>query len=206
MLQKFWYYALLAFLFCGTMAHSMMQEEDKEDVSRQPTEKKRKRKDPSLDKEKSVSISDRVKEKKESPLSKEEASMRLKPAILIVDDNELCRILLQRLLEEIPGLKDRYDVITANDGDEALLAINNRQFSLVCMDYRMQRMMGDEATEKIRTEHSKEVLPIFAISSDEEFARKKFFKAGIDRFFEKPLIGDIKRDLIKAVRETLLLV
>ena len=41
MLQKFWYYALLAFLFCGTMAHSMMQEEDKEDVSRQPTEKKR---------------------------------------------------------------------------------------------------------------------------------------------------------------------
>ncbi|HCC25105.1 MAG TPA: hypothetical protein DEP85_06330 [Holosporales bacterium] len=132
--------------------------------------------------------------------------MRLKPAILIVDDNELCRILLQRLLEEIPGLKDRYDVITANDGDEALLAINNRQFSLVCMDYRMQRMMGDEATEKIRTEHSKEVLPIFAISSDEEFARKKFFKAGIDRFFEKPLIGDIKRDLIKAVRETLLLV
>src|SRR3990167_6309826 len=180
MLQKFWYYALLAFLFCGTMAHSMMQEEDKEDVSRQPTEKKRKRKDPSLDKEKSVSISDRVKEKKESPLSKEEASMRLKPAILIVDDNELCRILLQRLLEEIPGLKDRYDVITAND--------------------------GDEATEKIRTEHSKEVLPIFAISSDEEFARKKFFKAGIDRFFEKPLIGDIKRDLIKAVRETLLLV
>jgi len=67
--------------------------------------------------------------------------------ILVVDDEEVVRNLLQRTLTEAG-----YDVTTAADGEEALSAVSQGEVEVVLLDIKMPGMSGIEVLGKLTTD------------------------------------------------------
>eukprot|EP01036_Dinobryon_divergens_P052979 gene52979-70833_t len=74
-----------------------------------------------------------------------ELELQSNPHILIVDDNATNRIVAQALCEMFGCSSE-----TAEDGLEALEAVQARPFDLILMDIKMPRMDGVQATRAIR--------------------------------------------------------
>lgn len=69
--------------------------------------------------------------------------------IMIVDDDSVLRMTLQEIL-----IDEGQDVITAEDGYQAVELASEGQFALIFMDVQMPGMNGVDALKKI-----KEILP-----------------------------------------------
>ncbi|WP_332640392.1 response regulator [Brevundimonas sp.] len=106
------------------------------------------------------------------------------PHILIVDDNATNRVVAQALCEMFGCTSE-----TAEDGVEALEAVQERRFDLVLMDIKMPRMDGVQATRAIRAlEGPVGALPIVALTAnaDPDDARK-YLEIGMAAVVEKPI-------------------
>lgn len=112
--------------------------------------------------------------------------------ILVVDDNTLNRMILMKLIRHM-GLTG----YTATNGSEAIVAVREKNdIELVLMDLMMPVMDGYEATRKIRTFKSLELLPIIAVTADAtEGLREKCLEAGCNDYITKP----IKKDVIEQI-------
>ena len=66
--------------------------------------------------------------------------------ILIVDDHDLVRLGIKRILDEVAGFKI---VGEAKNGDEAIQQVKANHPNVVLMDIKMPIMNGKEATQKI---------------------------------------------------------
>jgi len=105
--------------------------------------------------------------------------------ILVVEDNDVNRFLIQSLLG-----KWKADVTCVENGVEALKALTGSRFDLVFMDIQMPEMDGLEATRRFRKleqEEKRERTPIVALSAfafdhDKEAAKE----AGVDMHMSKP--------------------
>jgi signal transduction histidine kinase/CheY-like chemotaxis protein len=110
--------------------------------------------------------------------------MTTTPHILIVDDNATNRVVAQALCEMFGCTSE-----TAEDGVEALEAVQERQFDLVLMDIKMPRMDGVQATQAIRAlDGPVGAIPIVALTAnaDPEDA-KKYLACGMAAVVEKPI-------------------
>ncbi|WP_332659536.1 response regulator [Brevundimonas sp.] len=106
------------------------------------------------------------------------------PHILIVDDNATNRVVAQALCEMFGCTSE-----TAEDGVEALEAVQERRFDLVLMDIKMPRMDGVQATRAIRAlDGPASSLPIVALTAnaDPDDARK-YVEIGMAAVVEKPI-------------------
>ncbi|KQY96641.1 response regulator [Brevundimonas sp. Root1423] len=106
------------------------------------------------------------------------------PHILIVDDNATNRVVAQALCEMFGCTSE-----TAEDGVEALEAVQERRFDLVLMDIKMPRMDGVQATMAIRAlDGPASTLPIVALTAnaDPDDARK-YVEIGMAAVVEKPI-------------------
>lgn len=106
------------------------------------------------------------------------------PHILIVDDNATNRVVAQALCEMFGCTSE-----TAEDGVEALEAVQERRFDLVLMDIKMPRMDGVQATMAIRAlDGPVSALPIVALTAnaDPDDARK-YIEIGMAAVVEKPI-------------------
>ena len=106
------------------------------------------------------------------------------PHILIVDDNATNRVVAQALCEMFGCTSE-----TAEDGVEALEAVQERRFDLVLMDIKMPRMDGVQATLAIRAlDGPASALPIVALTAnaDPDDARK-YVEIGMAAVVEKPI-------------------
>jgi two-component system, sensor histidine kinase and response regulator len=105
--------------------------------------------------------------------------------VLVVDDNKLNLQVARGLLEKI-GVS----VEVANNGKEALEALDIKNYSMVFMDCQMPELDGYEATKLIRkselnTEHR---TPIIAMTANAmKGDREKCLAAGMDDFLSKPI-------------------
>lgn len=119
--------------------------------------------------------------------------------ILVVEDNEQNRFLMQFMLEQTG-----YEVITADSGSQAIVMAVRDRPDLILMDIQLPDMDGLEVTRRIRNlefglkngeepkiqcQKSKEKrLPIVAVTS---FAmagdREKALAAGCNGYIEKPI-------------------
>lgn len=103
--------------------------------------------------------------------------------ILIVDDQDLVRFVMQRALEK---LDVPCEVMAVGDGREALAAIDGEPFDLIITDLRMEEIGGVELTERIRAQGvDAAVVWITAYGCDgfrDDIARLDVF-----RCVEKPL-------------------
>lgn len=103
------------------------------------------------------------------------------PKILLVDDNEENRDLLSRRL----GRRD-YDIITAENGEQAVARTQNDAPDLVLMDMNMPVLDGWEATRRIRAAGL--VVPIIALTAHALSGdREKALDAGCDDHHPKPV-------------------
>lgn len=106
--------------------------------------------------------------------------------LLIVEDVELNRELLVQLLE------DRYRLVLADDGANALERAAQDPPDLVLMDLSLPRVDGWEATRRLKADAALARIPVIALSArampaDVERARA----AGCDDFLAKPVDEDL---------------
>jgi len=101
---------------------------------------------------------------------------------LIVDDVSENRDVLRQLLEQV-GVS----CVEAEDGMHAVeMALANPP-QVIFMDYRMPRMNGVEAMQKIKTTYGDKVKVFMVSASVYDQDRKKFFDAGCDEILAKPI-------------------
>jgi len=105
--------------------------------------------------------------------------------ILVVDDKVENRDLLVQLLRPIG-----FDVITANDGEQAIGAWKTHQPDAILMDIKMPVMDGETATRQIKAEireqHQAPTQVIALTASVFESERQALADAGCDDFMVKP--------------------
>lgn len=103
---------------------------------------------------------------------------------LVVDDNQMNRVVAQRLLERL-GVS----VEIARDGREALDVLGSQSFDVIFMDQHMPEMDGIEATREIRRREGDLahtiIVALTACQLDED--RERCFAAGMDDFLGKPV-------------------
>lgn len=103
--------------------------------------------------------------------------------ILVVDDNEMNRRLLQRMVK----MQGVGTVDCAADGEEACAMIFRNDYALVLMDCQMPKMDGFTATRHIR-QSVRSSLPIIGVTADVVRSNTaKCFAAGMDDYCQKPL-------------------
>jgi putative two-component system response regulator len=108
--------------------------------------------------------------------------MEKKNRILIVDDNDSIREVLQAMLEKL-----EYETETARDGFEALSKIVF-DIDLILLDIRMPGMDGFEVVKAIRKQEDYKDIPIIMVtglSSRED--RIRAVEAGANDFIAKPI-------------------
>lgn len=102
--------------------------------------------------------------------------------VLLVDDVVVNQIVAQAMLEELG-----FNVITADNGLEAINLFRGQNFKFILMDCQMPIMDGFEATKKIREFEGEKHTPIIALTAlamkgDDQLC----FDAGMDDYMTKP--------------------
>jgi two-component system cell cycle response regulator DivK len=80
--------------------------------------------------------------------------------ILVVEDQEDNRQILRDLLGNAG-----FDLVEAENGEQALAALANRRPDLILMDIQLPIMDGYEATRRIRADPEMKAIPIIAVTS-----------------------------------------
>jgi signal transduction histidine kinase/CheY-like chemotaxis protein len=112
--------------------------------------------------------------------------------ILIVDDNELLRIILYEMVKKFGK-----EFLYAKTGVEAVTACHdNPDIDLILMDYLMPEMDGYEATRQIRL-FNKEVVIILQTAYVLSNEYEKAIEAGCNGYISKPINKTLLYDLIK---------
>ena len=120
----------------------------------------------------------------------------MKPVILLVDDEADLVTLLRYNLERA-GL----EVLTAPDGEEALLVVAERQVDLVLLDWMMPHMTGIEVCRQLRRKPATRNIPIIILTArTEEAERIRGLNTGADDYISKPFSND---ELIARIRAVL---
>ncbi|MDP1911841.1 response regulator [Brevundimonas sp.] len=112
------------------------------------------------------------------------ADLASNPHILIVDDNATNRVVAQALCEMFGCTSE-----TAEDGVEAVEAVQERRFDLILMDIKMPRMDGVQATQAIRALNGPaRDIPIVALTANADpDDAKKYLTIGMAAVVEKPI-------------------
>lgn len=99
--------------------------------------------------------------------------------ILVVDDEKLIREVIKEYL-----LKEKYEVIEAENGQEAIDACNTNDIDLIILDIMMPKVDGYTAYKEIR--QNKRIPTIILSARSEEYDKLLGFDLGIDDFLAKP--------------------
>ena len=107
----------------------------------------------------------------------------VKPRILLVEDNLVNQTLAMKFLEKLGCT-----VQVANNGNEALAALEKSRYDLVLMDCQMPELDGYEATIQIRrNEGSKRHTPIVAMTASAMKTDLQYcLDVGMDGYLPKP--------------------
>jgi len=105
--------------------------------------------------------------------------------ILLIDDEPSHLSLLRELLV------DRYDVLTAEDGEEGMRMAGQRLPDLVLLDLRLPRASGLAVCLSLRQDPSTRDIPIIMMTGhDNQEARTTAFRMGADDYLCKPFSLD----------------
>jgi DNA-binding response OmpR family regulator len=120
--------------------------------------------------------------------------METKPTILVIDDDGDVRLLVEEFL-----LKSGYQVVLAEDGQQALKMAAEKLPDLVITDLLLPKEHGIDVMQAIKDRF---ILPIIAMSGiyKKEEVGRMIEGVHIEGFFEKPL--DLKQ-LLDCIRSIL---
>ena len=102
-------------------------------------------------------------------------------SMLIVDDSEDMRQFLEN------NFKDKYHIITAGDGIEALHLLQKHQVSIIISDWMMPRMDGAEFCRRVRQNPLTSHIPFVMLTAKtDDDSKVKGMDVGADAYIEKP--------------------
>lgn len=102
--------------------------------------------------------------------------------ILVVDDNEMNRDMLSRRLQ-----RQKYEVIVAIDGEQALTVIKEHSFDLVLLDIMMPTLSGYEVLERLKSDDETRHIPVIMISAvDDLDSVVRCIELGAEDYLFKP--------------------
>jgi len=101
------------------------------------------------------------------------------PTILVVDDEAIIRDLCSRALKD-------YQILQAENGEEALRILHDRSVDLVLVDVMMPVMNGLELLQRIKEREPSQLVMIMTGYADKEIILRAL-KAHADDFIHKPI-------------------
>ena len=107
--------------------------------------------------------------------------LNMKRRVLIVDDEEINRLILQNILEP------DYDVVLASNGKEALDVVKEEgnRISLILLDLLMPVMDGYEFFDNLKKDEKHSQIPVIVLTSEKE-EELKSLSIGVADFIPKP--------------------
>jgi len=109
--------------------------------------------------------------------------------ILIVDDEPHIRLLLEQTLEEFED--EGVEILTADNGIDALKIIEEERPNIVYLDVMMPGMNGYDVCEKVKKEKGlNDIYIILLTAKGQEFDKKKGAEVGADLYITKPFNPD----------------
>jgi adenylate cyclase len=130
--------------------------------------------------------------------------VRMPPRILIVDDTPANVHILQARLTA-----NGYDIVTANDGEQALVAVKEKEPDLILLDVMMPKLDGFEVCRRLRADTSIPFIPIILVTAKTDPKDVvEGLDAGGDEYLTKPvdqpaLVARVKSMLrIKQLHDT----
>jgi len=119
--------------------------------------------------------------------------------ILIVDDEDHLRMLIEQTLEELED--EGVELLTAANGEEALDMIIEEKPNLVFLDVMMPKMNGIEVCRKVKQELKlNEIFIIILTAKGQELDKQKGKDVEADVYMTKPFDPD---ELLDKAREVL---
>jgi len=109
--------------------------------------------------------------------------VRTPPRILIVDDTPANVHILQARLAA-----NGYDIVTASDGEEALVVVRDAQPDLILLDVMMPRLDGFEVCRRLRADASLPIIPTIMVTAKADPRDiVAGLEAGGDEYLTKPV-------------------
>src|SRR5690606_35445273 len=117
--------------------------------------------------------------------------------LLVVDDNPINILLMKQFF------KDMEHIDTVNNGEDALVLMDQRPFDLVITDIQMPGISGIQLLEKIKTDERFKSTKVVAISADIstlKYAEETQAEVSFDGFIENPFT---ETEIVKTILEAL---
>jgi CheY-like chemotaxis protein len=120
--------------------------------------------------------------------------------LLLADDNPLVRDLVMKSLQPI------CEVVTANDGADALLKVIDDPPDLILCDYKMPGLDGRQLFEKLRGREATRKIPFLFMASRADIEEKlRPMIEGVEEFIGKPFLVKDLVGITKKVVDRLML-
>ncbi|HSC17446.1 MAG TPA: phosphate regulon transcriptional regulator PhoB [Rhizomicrobium sp.] len=106
----------------------------------------------------------------------------MKPTVLVVEDEDALATLLRYNLE-----KEGFDATFAGDGEEAMIAVDERMPDIVLLDWMLPKISGVEVCRRLRNQRETRNIPVIMLTArGEEADRLRGLETGADDYIVKP--------------------
>jgi CheY-like chemotaxis protein len=117
-----------------------------------------------------------------------------KKKILVVDDSRTALFMVTTILR-----KERYELVTASDGEQALEMAASERPDLILMDVIMPRKTGFEACRELKRREDTRAIPVILVTTRGEGENVEAgFQSGCNDYVTKPINA---LELLTKVRE-----
>ncbi len=114
--------------------------------------------------------------------------------ILLIEDSKFLRIANERIL-----VKAGYQVLSARDGEEALLIARECLPDLVILDMLLPKLGGPEVLRALKKDPSTTHIPVIVLSGMSQKNEQKLKQEGASAFLEKGPLLNNPRALLDAI-------
>ena len=117
-----------------------------------------------------------------------------KKKILVVDDSRTALFMVTTILR-----KERYELVTACDGEQALVMAAAERPDLILMDVIMPRKTGFEACRELKRREDTRAIPVILVTTRGEGENVEAgFQSGCNDYVTKPINA---QELLTKVRD-----
>jgi two-component system, OmpR family, alkaline phosphatase synthesis response regulator PhoP len=132
-------------------------------------------------------------------LAVQQKARGMAPTVLIVDDEQHIRLLIEQALEDLED--DGVRLLTASNGEEALTLIADARPALVFLDVMMPKLNGFDVCQRVKYELGlHETYIVLLTAKGQEFDRQRGVAVGADQYMTKPFDPD---QLLQTSRDVL---
>ena len=119
--------------------------------------------------------------------------------VLIVDDEVHIRTLIEQTLEDLED--EGVELLTADNGADALALIEEERPSLVFLDVMMPKMNGFDVCHAVKNERGlRDIYVVMLTAKGQEFDKQRGVEVGADIYMTKPFDPD---ELLDKARDVL---